>query len=168
MAITQEHSARQDRDLDVLIVGAGPTGLTLAAQLRSFGVRFRLIDRAWDRAHESRALAVQARTLELLDSIGLAEPLVARGNPSARVVIHIEGRVAEMQLSAFGAVDTRFPFVLFVSQAETEALLGEYLASHGVPVERGVELMRFAADDAGVTSHTFVLTSSRTGHSRSF
>jgi len=119
MAITQEHSARQDRDLDVLIVGAGPTGLTLAAQLRTFGIRFRLIDRAWDRGHESRALAVQARTLELLDSIGLAEPLVARGNPSARVVIHFEGRVAEMQLSEFGAVDTRFPFVLFVSQAET-------------------------------------------------
>jgi 2-polyprenyl-6-methoxyphenol hydroxylase-like FAD-dependent oxidoreductase len=107
MAITQEHSARQDRDLDVLIVGAGPTGLTLAAQLRTFGIRFRLIDRAWDRGHESRALAVQARTLELLDSIGLAEPLVARGNPSARVVIHIEGRVAEMQLSDFAARDTR-------------------------------------------------------------
>src|SRR5262245_15421123 len=99
MTITQEpNSARQDGDVDVLIVGAGPTGLTLAVQLQTFGVRFRLIDRAPDRVHESRALAVQARTLELLESIGLAEPLVARGNPSARVVIHIEGRVAEMQL----------------------------------------------------------------------
>lgn len=55
-----------------LIVGAGPTGLALAAQLRWFAVPFRIIDRSFDRAHESRALAVQARTLEILDSLGLA------------------------------------------------------------------------------------------------
>jgi 2-polyprenyl-6-methoxyphenol hydroxylase-like FAD-dependent oxidoreductase len=54
-----------DRDCDVLIVGAGPTGLTLAAQLARFSVRFRLIDKQFDRAQESRALAVQARSLEV-------------------------------------------------------------------------------------------------------
>jgi 2-polyprenyl-6-methoxyphenol hydroxylase-like FAD-dependent oxidoreductase len=57
--------------LDALIVGAGPTGLTLAAGLARFGVRFRVIDRAVDRAHESRALAVQARSLEVLQSLWL-------------------------------------------------------------------------------------------------
>jgi 2-polyprenyl-6-methoxyphenol hydroxylase-like FAD-dependent oxidoreductase len=64
--------------LDVLVVGAGPTGLTLAAQLRAFGVPVRLVDRLLDRGRESRALAVQARTLEILDRLGLAAPLVAR------------------------------------------------------------------------------------------
>jgi 2-polyprenyl-6-methoxyphenol hydroxylase-like FAD-dependent oxidoreductase len=67
-----------------VIVGAGPTGLTLAAQLGSFGVPFRIVDRAPTAVHDSRALAVQARTLEILQSFGLGEALVARGNPSAR------------------------------------------------------------------------------------
>ena len=126
---------------DVLIVGAGPTGLALAAELRSFGVRFRIIDRLTDRARESRALAVQARSLELLQTLGLGEALVARGNPSATLALHLDGRrVAELPLGAIAAADTRFPFILFVSQAETEALLGAHLAAAGVTVERGVEL----------------------------
>ena len=56
--------------LDALIVGAGPTGLTLAAQLQLFGARFRIVDRLFDRTRESRALAVQARTIELLQMLG--------------------------------------------------------------------------------------------------
>ena len=151
MAITQEpNSAGQYRDLDVLVVGAGPTGLTLAAQLQTFGVRFRLIDRARDRVHESRALAVQARTLELLDSIGLAEPLVARGNLSARVVIHIEGRVAEMQLSDFAAV--RYPVSLrplrLAGRDGSPPRRVPCLARCARRAWR--RLVRFAADDAGV------------------
>jgi 2-polyprenyl-6-methoxyphenol hydroxylase-like FAD-dependent oxidoreductase len=136
---------------DVLIVGAGPTGLALCAQLLLFGVRSRIVDRALDRAHESRALAVQARTLELFQAIDVADELVSRGNKSAKLMLHLDGRVvAEAQLAGFAAIDTRFPFVLFVSQAETEALLGEHLASKGVMIERGVELMDFVADMDGV------------------
>jgi 2-polyprenyl-6-methoxyphenol hydroxylase-like FAD-dependent oxidoreductase len=128
--------------LDVLIVGAGPTGLTLAAGLARFGVQFRLIDHAMDRVHESRALGVQARSLELLQTLGLAEVLVRRGNASARLVMHLDtGRVAEASLGDFGVTDTRFPFILFVSQAETEAVLGNHLASVGVVIERGLELV---------------------------
>ena len=130
-----------DHESDILIVGAGPTGLALCAQLCSFGVRARIIDRGLDRAHESRALGVQARTLELLQSIGLGDALVARGNPSARLMLHVEGRVvAEAELGGFAGSDTKYPFVLFVSQAETEKLLGDHLAAHSVTVERGIEL----------------------------
>ena len=57
--------------LDVLVVGAGPTGLTLAAQLQAFGATVRIVDRQLDRVHESRALAVQPRTLEVLRGLGL-------------------------------------------------------------------------------------------------
>lgn len=138
-------------ELDVLIVGAGPTGLTLAVQLRAFGVRFRLVDRLLDRTHESRALAMQARTLEVLQSVGLADVLVARGRTSIRLMIHFEDRVAgEVRLGDIGALDTRFPFLLFISQAETEAILGEHLASLGVTVERGIELTEFRSGEDGV------------------
>src|SRR5215207_215058 len=133
--------ATDDAVLDALIVGAGPTGLALAAQLHAFGARFRLIDRLEDRGRESRALGVQARTLELLQTLGLGEALVARGSTSTRLVLHLDGgRAAEVELGDIGATDTRFPYILFVSQAETEALLVDHLRAAGAAVERGVEL----------------------------
>jgi 2-polyprenyl-6-methoxyphenol hydroxylase-like FAD-dependent oxidoreductase len=139
--------------LDVLIVGAGPTGLTLAAQLHTFGLRTRLIDRLLDRTRESRALVVQARSLEILESLGLADTLVARGRTTARLQIHVDGHVAaEVRLGDIEAVDTQFPFLLFVSQAETEKVLDEYLTSVGITVEWGVELLNFQTDESGVTS----------------
>ena len=67
--------------LDVLVVGAGPTGLTLAAQLQAFGATVRIVDRQLDRVHESRALGVQPRTLEVLRGLGLAEELIEPMKP---------------------------------------------------------------------------------------
>jgi 2-polyprenyl-6-methoxyphenol hydroxylase-like FAD-dependent oxidoreductase len=137
--------------LDALIVGAGPTGLTLAAQLQLFGARFRIVDRLFDRTRESRALAVQARTIELLQMLGIGERLVARGNTSTRLKLHLEGQaVAAVTLGDIGAVDTRFPFILFVSQAETEAVLNDYLDGCGVLIERGHELVSFEREDDGL------------------
>jgi 2-polyprenyl-6-methoxyphenol hydroxylase-like FAD-dependent oxidoreductase len=138
-------------ELDVLVVGAGPTGLVLASQLHRFGVRFRIIDRLFDRTGESRALAVQARTLEILQMLGLGEQLVARGRKSTRLKLHLEGRaVAAVTLGAIGAVDTRFPFILFVSQAETEAVLNDYLRASGVLIERGNELVSFERNEGSL------------------
>ncbi len=138
--------------LDVLIVGAGPTGLTLAAQLHTFGLRTRIIDRLLDRTRESRALVVQARSLELFQNLGLADALVARGRTTLRLLIHVDNRVAiKVHLGDIGAVDTQFPFLLFVSQVETEAVLNEYLTSVGIAVERGIELIGFQAGRDDVT-----------------
>ena len=137
--------------LDVLVVGAGPTGLTLAAQLRVFGATVRIVDRQLDRVHESRALAVQPRTLEVLRGLGVAEELVARGNDAVWVQLHAGGRVVRIRLFRLGLDDTAYPFLLFVSQAETEQVLGDHLATGGILVERGVELTAFQADDDGVT-----------------
>jgi 2-polyprenyl-6-methoxyphenol hydroxylase-like FAD-dependent oxidoreductase len=131
-----------------LIVGAGPTGLALAAQLRWLGVPFRIIDRSLDRGHESRALVVQARTLEILDSLGLADSMVARGRTGTRLVIHQGARsVATVNIGEVGVEDTRYPFILFISQAETERILVEHLSGSGVAIERGVELVRFESLD---------------------
>jgi 2-polyprenyl-6-methoxyphenol hydroxylase-like FAD-dependent oxidoreductase len=127
--------------VDVLIVGAGPTGLALAAQLQAFGTGFRLVDRQLDRVHESRALAVQPRTLEVLAGLGLADTMVERGNPTVDLEVHGRRRTTCAPLFDIGLDDTRFPFLLFLSQAETEAILGEHLTAGGARIERGVELV---------------------------
>ena len=75
---------------DGLVVGAGPTGLTLAAQLRAFGARVRLIDRV----HESRALAIQPRTPEVLAGLGITQTLVDLGNTAVQVRLHAGRRVS--------------------------------------------------------------------------
>jgi 2-polyprenyl-6-methoxyphenol hydroxylase-like FAD-dependent oxidoreductase len=135
-------------DIDVLIVGAGPTGLSLAAQLQEDGVRVRLIDRLSDRTHESRALAVQPRTLEVLSRFGVTERMLAKGNQTVAVQLHFGQRVIRVPLFDIGIRDTAYPFLLFLSQAETERILTEHIKTRGLDVERGVQLieLRQAAD----------------------
>lgn len=138
-------------DLDVLVVGAGPTGLTLAAQLVRFGVRFRIVDKQIDRAHESRALAVQARSLEVLQTVGLGDELVSRGRTTTQLMLHVDqGEPPTIDLGDIGRTDTRFPFILFVGQTETEAALTTHLTSNGVVLERGIELIFAQQDENGL------------------
>lgn len=140
-----------DRPADVLIVGAGPTGLALAAQLAAHGVRPRIVDRSTDRVHESRALAVQPRTLEVLAGFGVTERLVAAGNPAVRLCVHVRHRVLSAPLFDLGLDDTAYPYLLFLSPAQTERILAEHLAAAGITVERGVELVGLdAAEDVPV------------------
>jgi 2-polyprenyl-6-methoxyphenol hydroxylase-like FAD-dependent oxidoreductase len=137
--------------VDVLVVGAGPTGLMLASTLHAFGVRLRIVDRLIDRAHESRALVVHARSLEILRDLGVVETILRRGNTSARVAVHPSAtKTFVVPFDDIGAVDTEFPFILFISQAETEAVLSEHLASVGQRVDRGVEVTSLVPDDIGV------------------
>jgi len=136
--------------LDVLVVGAGPTGLTLAAQLQAFGATVRIVDRQLDRVQESRALAVQPRTLEVLRGLGVAQELIERGNDAVWIQLHADGRVVRIRLFSLGLDDTAYPFLLFVSQAETEEVLNDHLATGGTLVERGVELVGFHADPDAV------------------
>jgi 2-polyprenyl-6-methoxyphenol hydroxylase-like FAD-dependent oxidoreductase len=141
---------------DVLAVGAGPTGLTLAANVQAQGASVRIIDCNMDRTRESRALAVQPRTLELLDSLGIAEDLVARGRTSVRLRIRVGRRTVALPFGDVGVEDTAYPSLLFVSQAETEAVLADHLLAGDVHVERGVELVSFQVDEdavACVVSH---------------
>jgi 2-polyprenyl-6-methoxyphenol hydroxylase-like FAD-dependent oxidoreductase len=136
---------------DVLVVGAGPTGLTAAAQLARFGVRLRIIDKQLDRARESRALAVQARSLEVLQTLELGEELASRGSSTTRVMLHVDQHEPPIiDLGNVGRTDTRFPFILFVSQAETESVLAEHLTKCGVTVERGTELVGFEQRSEGI------------------
>jgi 2-polyprenyl-6-methoxyphenol hydroxylase-like FAD-dependent oxidoreductase len=138
-------------EVDVLVVGAGPTGLTLACQLARFGVRFRIIDKQPDRAHESRALGVQARSLEVLQALGLGEALATRGQTTTRLMLHVDRDApVAIDLGAIPRADTRFPYILFVSQSDTEAVLGGYLEAADAHVERRVELVGFREESAGI------------------
>jgi 2-polyprenyl-6-methoxyphenol hydroxylase-like FAD-dependent oxidoreductase len=135
-------------DVDVLVVGAGPTGLALAIQARAHGAMVRVVDRNVDRVHESRALAVQPRTLEILAGSGITGALLEQGNPAVRLALHAGGREVMLPLFDLGMAGTDYPFLLFVSQAVTERLLEEHLAGLGVAVEREVTLVD-CQDDGG-------------------
>ena len=133
---------------EVLIAGAGPTGLVLALWLTKMGVRARIIDRALEPETTSRALGVQARTLELYRSMGLAHDLVAGGRPLGAVNAWFRGeRVAHIALGDIGTGLSPFPYLLIFPQDEHERVLVEHLKAAGVEVERGMELLSF--EDTG-------------------
>ncbi|HEU5297244.1 MAG TPA: FAD-dependent monooxygenase [Burkholderiaceae bacterium] len=137
-------------DADVLIVGAGPTGLTLAAALASRGVRAIAIDRLAAGANTSRAAVVHARTLEVLEPLGVTPALDARGVHARRFTVRDRDRV--LLPIAFDGLPTRHPYTLMVSQAETEAVLLQRLLELGGRVVRPRTLVRAVQDTAGVTA----------------
>ena len=140
-------------EVDVLVVGAGPTGLTMAAELAAQGLGCRIIDKTPVRSERSRALVVHARSLELLQKMGVADELVARGRRTIKATPFVGGRpAANVEFGDIGVDDTPYPFLLFVSQAETERVLEERLEGLGVKVERPVELLTFMQDAEGASA----------------
>jgi 2-polyprenyl-6-methoxyphenol hydroxylase-like FAD-dependent oxidoreductase len=143
-------ATRPTGSVDVLVVGAGPTGLALAAQLAAFGGTVRVVDRRRVPGRASRALVVQPRTLEVLRPIAVTQALLDRGDQAARVQLHLGDREVTVPLSGFDLDDTSYPFLLVLRQAEVEAALIAHLASQGLSVEWGTELLSYRHDEAGV------------------
>src|SRR4029077_6914873 len=128
----------------VLIVGAGPTGLKAALELTRLGIPVRIIDKQAAPPTTSRAVGVQARTLELLELRGLADEMVRLGNPGLAASFYGGGkRVFRLD---FTRIDSRYHYLLFISQAETERILRTAVEKQGVRIERGVELVGLAQD----------------------
>src|SRR5215471_9417489 len=116
---------------DVLIIGAGPTGLSFACQLLRYGIDFVVIEKNAGLTSYSKAIGVHARTLEIFDQIGLAQEAVARGTIAGRARLLIDGeRRGELLFSDVGKGMSPFPFVLMLEQSKTEQLLYAYLRSH--------------------------------------
>jgi 2-polyprenyl-6-methoxyphenol hydroxylase-like FAD-dependent oxidoreductase len=134
--------------LPVLIVGAGPTGLTAAIELSRLGVDVRIVDKALEASTTSRALGVQARTVELLRPRGVADEMLRIGNRASATTLYADGqRLAGIELHRMAS---EYNFILMLAQSETERLLTEGLSRQGVEVERGVEFESLAQDDHGV------------------
>jgi 2-polyprenyl-6-methoxyphenol hydroxylase-like FAD-dependent oxidoreductase len=129
---------------DVLIIGAGPTGLLLAGDLAAAGVACTLLERRDQESNLTRAFAVHARTLELLDACGLADALVATGEPVDAVRVL---RRLDIDLSR---LPTRFPYVLVTAQYHTERLLAERARALGVEIVPGAEVVGLRQDATGV------------------
>src|SRR5215510_13311261 len=116
---------------DVVIIGAGPTGLSLACQLVRYGIDFVIVEKNESITPYSKALGVHARTLEIFDQIGLARQAVSLGTIAERARLLIDGEVrGELKFGDIGSDLSPFPFVLMLEQSKTEQLLYEYLQNH--------------------------------------
>ncbi|MDN4051551.1 FAD-dependent monooxygenase [Massilia sp. YIM B02763] len=138
-------------ETEVVIAGAGPTGLVLALWLARQGVAVRIVDRNAQPGSGSRAMAVQARTLELYRQLGLADEVAAAGLRNPALNVWVRGRRrARLAFGDAGRALTPFPFVLIYPQDHHERLLVHHLERAGVRVERGTELIGVEAGDGGV------------------
>lgn len=125
-------------EVEVAVVGAGPTGLTLAALLCTYGIRTAVLDRATGPAGQPRAAVVHARTLETLESFGVAGEILGRG----KVVPHFGIRDRDRRLLAvdFGLLPTAHPYTVMLQQEQTESVLREALHRNGGEVQWGCEV----------------------------
>ena len=148
-------------DSQVLVVGAGPTGLLLAAQLMARGIRTRIIDKAPSPVLEAKALGVGARTLEVLDVMGLSDAFIERGHRVRRFHVYSGQRnLAVLDLARNGSP---YGFVLMLPQNETEMLLRARVRELGGIVEYGVELVHVAEDGSAVNATLRDLAGRETG-----
>jgi 2-polyprenyl-6-methoxyphenol hydroxylase-like FAD-dependent oxidoreductase len=135
MNILPAHSA-------VVIVGAGPSGLMMAAQLLRFGIQPIIIDSKTEITKESRALAVQARSLEVLRQMGLDEIALKEGNVAKGLILHQDTEeIAQIDLSNLGEGKSAFPYVLILEQSKTERILVDYLTSNTCPIYWNTQLL---------------------------
>ena len=134
-------------DTDVLIIGAGPTGLMLANQLARQGVRARIVDRHAGPSLQTRALGVQARTLEIYSHLGIVQRALELGKRAVGANMWANGRrAARIPLGDIGRDLSPYPFLLILGQDDNERLLGEALQNRGVAIEWNTELVGLAQE----------------------
>jgi 2-polyprenyl-6-methoxyphenol hydroxylase-like FAD-dependent oxidoreductase len=137
----------------VLIVGAGPTGLSLACQLVRYGIDFVIIEKNPGATTYSKAIGVQARTMEIYEQLGVVEQALDRGQIAGKIRIVAGGKVrGGVDLSAMGEGLSPYPYLFVLDQSKNEQLLYEYLQSHQKDVRWKTELEQFTQDEMGVTA----------------
>ncbi|MEZ6112040.1 MAG: FAD-dependent monooxygenase [Pirellulaceae bacterium] len=143
-----------DDEVQVLVVGAGPVGLTLACELLRHGVKCRVLDagNGPTPVAESRALGIQARSLEVFDDVGISGELIWRGHPLTSIDLYAGQRRLTRFDFAFDGLGTCYPYLLILSQGETERVLVERLRALGGCVEWNCRLQELRQDEHGVTA----------------
>jgi 2-polyprenyl-6-methoxyphenol hydroxylase-like FAD-dependent oxidoreductase len=141
------------RAADILVVGAGPTGLALALATHAHGACVRIVEGRPEAFRPSRALIVHPRTLEVLRPLGVTAPLLARADLAPAVRLHLGARVVPIRLAALALPDTPFPHLSLLRQMDVETVLAQALAGRGIAVERGTELIA-VRDGAGSAQAT--------------
>ena len=142
-----------DNSTDVLIVGAGPTGLMMACQLALHNISFRIIDKNESPSKNSGALIMQARSLEIFEQMGIAGKAIEEGIVANKLNILYNGRrITGTFIKDIGETLSQFPFLLMHEQSKTEKLLLKYIFDHGSSVERGIRFKSLVQDVNGVTS----------------
>ena len=138
---------------DVIIIGAGPTGLSLACQLIRYGIDFVVVEKNDTVTPFSKALGVQARTLEIYDQLGMAQPAIERGQIADKARL-VEGGevVGEMHLGDFGKDLSQYPYMLILEQSKNEELLYEFVRKYNRDVLWKTELESFSQDASGVVA----------------
>lgn len=115
----------------VLIIGAGPTGLMMACQLTLLQIPFIIVEKDPQSTTESRAIGIQARTLEIFEQMGIIDKFLEQGTPAKGVDFVDEGKVVEsMPISGIGEGLTKYPFLLMLEQYKTEKILVDFLTRH--------------------------------------
>lgn len=138
--------------MDVLIVGAGPTGLTMALECARFGLSFRIIDQAAKPSQLSKALAIQARTLEIFQHMGIHERFLDAGLYMRAGNIH-SGNLKRARID-LRLIDSPFNFVLCLEQYKTEKFLEDAFVGMGGVVERSSKLLSYEESEQGIVAHT--------------
>lgn len=134
------------QDVDVLVVGAGPTGLTMASELIRRGLRVRIVDQNERPTNQSRALGLHSRTLEIFEKMGVLDTMLEQGLPIDHLQIYQNGRcIGSPSLSVLNAP---YPFILILPQANTEKILNTHLESLGGKVERPTQIVRVQENQA--------------------
>ena len=127
-----------------MVVGAGPTGLMLANQLARRDVRVRIIDRHAGPSLQTRALGVQARTLEIYAKLGIVDRALELGKPGTGATLWAQGkRMGHVPLSQRGQDATPYPYILILGQDDNEMMMGEKLNNQGVKVDWNTEPLIF-------------------------
>jgi 2-polyprenyl-6-methoxyphenol hydroxylase-like FAD-dependent oxidoreductase len=138
---------------DVLIVGAGPTGLSLACQLVRYGINFVIIEKKAGVTTHSKAIGVQARTLEIYEQLGVSKQAIALGQIAGKIRIIANGKVrGQVDLSDMGQDLSPYPYLFVLEQSKNEQLLYDYLQNHQQQVQWQTEIEQFTQDKMGVTA----------------
>ncbi len=124
---------------EVLVVGAGPTGLTMACELARHGIMPRIIDKAPAPSDKSKAFGIHARTLELFESMGIADTVLGQGNICNGFDMYNHGKPLASVL--FDGLPSKYPYFLILAQSDTEKVLNSHMESYGIRVEREKELV---------------------------